>query len=659
MLWVLLIFGRLFYLQVFRHEELARIANSQQERTFDIRAPRGTIYDRNGAQLAVSLPAESLAVNRRKLKDPSIAFDLLHRILGADTARLYHDLERAREKGRDLFWVKRKLTDEEAASLRALKQDWMEFTMESRRVYPHGTLGAAILGSVNLDDRGNAGIEQSQERLLGGKPGKLLLLTDVKRRGIETLKVIEEPRPGANITLTVDAGLQEQCDRIIEAAVRGRCESGTAVVMHPETGDILAMSAYPSFNPNDPIRSEKDLLARQHAAVTQARDPGSVQKLFTLAALLENTKWDAKTVIHCGNGKFRFGKTEEIEDNHSYGYLPVEHVIWKSSNVGAIQMGIHTGREALYRTLVDFGFGDRTGVPLPGESRGILWPLSEWKKSSLYYISMGHELTVTTVQLARAAAAFANGGFLVTPRLVLATQAEGGELEYAPAAARRRIIKAATAAEVRRISEGVIHFGTGKLAKLDGFTAGGKTGTAQLLEAAPAQPGKNGKKRKARYGHRYAASFMGYAPLQNPQVVVVVTLNGATRMASDVAAPVFKQIAEKALRALAVERDVPEHRAIPEGTAPGEDEGPALVPAPRPLPRLAHLPGAASPAVREIPVGRRAPDFHGKAKADVLAESARLGIPVEMVGAGLARSQDPPPGSLLLRGETVRVQFVR
>lgn len=323
-------------------------------------------------------------------------------------------------------------------------------------------------------------------------------------------------------------------------------------------------------------------------------------------------------------------------------------------------MGIHVGRDNLHRYLRDFGFGQRTGIGLPGESAGILNSLGDWTKGSLYYVSIGHEVSTTTIQLARAVSVFANGGLLVTPRLVLGRQKEDGDLEFLPEGPKKRILRAATATEVRRISEGVIHSGTGKLAKLEGFTAGGKTGTAQLLQViAGAKPAKGKGKPKVRYGKRYAASFMGYAPLQNPRIVVVVTLNGASKMAGAVAAPVFKQVTEKALRQLEVEPDVPgvaDPRPAGEAEEPQQQETPTDLPKPS-LPQIARE--APKVGGNDLFIGRRVPDFKGKAKPDVLRESAALGMPVEMVGVGLARAQYPAAGSVLLKGEAIRVQFAR
>jgi cell division protein FtsI (penicillin-binding protein 3) len=542
---------------------------------------------------------------------------------------------------RGFFWLKRKITAGEAASLRRLNFDWMEFRGESKRVYPHGTLGAAIIGSVNIDEDGNAGVELSLQKDLKGTSGKVRLLTDVYQRSIDEIETIQKPQPGRSVALTIDSQLQSFADRILAKTVEENgATSGTIAVLDPESGDVLALSGFPAFNPNDRIHSESEITGlRQHPAVTKARDPGSVSKVFTAAAALETTKLRAHSVIPCGNGIFRFGD-QAIRDTHAYGALTFEQVIWKSSNIGAIHMGIAVGREKLYEYLKRFGFGSKTGVPLPGESAGILNPLENWRNNSLYYVAFGHEMTVTTLQLAQAAAVFANGGYRVRPRLVLWKQQDGKtDREMAPPSPRERVIAAETAAEIRRISEGVILHGTAPKARMIEYTAGGKTGTAQTID-----------ERTGKYVKKYASSFLGYAPLNKPRVVVVVTINGTRQFGGSIAAPVFREVTLKALRLLGEEPDVP----------PGEKAAPILKPLPEPLPKLAEAaPQPPARDAREMITGPRVPEFRGKPKNEVLQLAVELGVPLEIYGRGLARKQSPPAGSALASGERVSVHFAR
>ena len=301
------------------------------------------------------------------------------------------------------------------------------------------------------------------------------------------------------------------------------------------------------------------------------------------------------------------------------------------------------GRRKLWQTLHDFGFGQKTGIALPGESAGVLRPLERWQPSSLYYVAMGHEMGVTTVQLAQAASVFANGGYRVKPKLVLSRQAQGGPVEWEPDSPRVRVIRASTAVDMRNMSEGVVLFGTGKKAKALGRTVGGKTGTAQMIDV-----------KTRHYMKIYSSSFMGYAPLNAPKVVVVVTLNGGKRFGGDAAAPVFSTVVEAALNMLGEPADVP---LLPSAEPPKDQRAktplPPLAAAPEPA-EAAPLPEAANEVVV---AGNAVPDFSGMDKRSVVRISAERGLPVTMVGSGLVRAQSPPAGSALSLGAAVRLRF--
>jgi cell division protein FtsI (penicillin-binding protein 3) len=649
-LWALVIFGRLFYLQVLRHHELDRVANSQQLREREIAAPRGTITDRNGNKLAVSVPVDSLAINPRKLKEVVPACNLLARTLNLNARKLKASIEAAQAKNSGFLWVKRKLTLEESASIRLLarENEWIDVRQESRREYPHGDLAANVLGFLAIvddEETGASGVELSLQEDLEGIPGSVRVLTDVNHRGIDELEATP-PVAGSNVALTIDTRIQYVADTELRRAVKdNNCLSGTLVVLDPHNGDILAMSSVPTFDPNKPVKGRAELKNRLNRTVSVVSDPGSVAKMFTVAAALECTRLRANSPINCGNGIFSTGGVT-IKDTHAYGTLSMEEVIWKSSNVGAIRVGIEVGKENLYRYLRNFGFGSVTGVNLPGESAGLLNQPSRWTPGSLYYLSFGHELGTTTLQLAQAASVFANGGYRVRPRIVRSRQREGGEKMVEPDSPRVRVLKPETAVEMRRISEGVVlPGGTGTRAKLVGYTSGGKTGTAQMFD-----------RELRRYVPRYNSTYMGYAPLNSPSIVVVVTLDGSTLYGGIVAAPVFKQVAQAALRILGREADVPLDPQPAETLAD---------PVPLPLIAKAEAPGGAEavPAqadvVREIITGARIPDFQGMSKRQVVEASVQLGMPVEIVGKGLARTQNPVAGKVLAEGERIRVYFAR
>ncbi|MCC6585425.1 MAG: transpeptidase family protein [Bryobacterales bacterium] len=649
-LWSAIIVARLMYLQVFKSEELGRVADSQQLREQEIRAPRGAITDRNGEELAVSVPVDSLAINPKKIKNVPLAVQQLSRILNMDAKELNAIIGEAKQARRGFAWVKRKITPQESAALRRLGKDsreWVDIRQESRREYPHNELAAHLLGFVDHAEHGVGGIELSLQDDLEGIPGTVRMLTDVKHRGIDELETVA-PVPGANVALTIDARLQYVADtELKKAVIDHHCVSGTLVAMDPRNGEVLAMSTYPTFNPNVPLKGRNDLKSRLNRTIAVVNDPGSVFKMFTVGAALECTRLNAKSVIPCGNGVFRFGD-QVIHDTHSYGALTLEEVIWKSSNVGAIRIGSEVGKDNLYRYLRAFGFGATTGIELDGESPGLLRPPAKWTAGSLYYVSFGHEVGTTTIQLAQACSVFANGGFRVKPKIVRWRQREGEPRRMTADSPREQVLKKDTAIEMRRISEGVVLYGTGKRAKLLGYTSGGKTGTAQMYD-----------KELRRYVKRYNSTYMGYAPLGDPTVVVVVTLDGSTEFGGVVAAPVFKEVAEAALRVTAQEPDVPVEVKPDQSEKPGDPKasptGPALlakanmVKSDEPVRETSH----------ELITGSLVPDLSGMSKRQVVETSVQLGMPVELVGKGIVRSQAPVAGSVLREGERIRVYFGR
>lgn len=654
-LWAVIIFGRLAWLQTYWHDRLQLKADRQQEEDFEIQPPRGAIITRDGAYLAVSVPAWSVILNPRKLPvaQESEAIRILAQTLHLDEKKLRADLAVARKRRRAFLRVKSKAEPSEYQALRSwmdaqnrrtpsLQDDieWLAFQQESWRAYPNGDLAAPLIGSVDFSERGNSGVEQTLQKDLQGKPGWVRMLKDSQEHYVNALER-HDPTPGKQVTLTIDSHLQFFCDRELAKAVQEKgFTSGSIVVMNPNNGEIYAMSSYPGFNRNQPVKNAADLAQRVHRAIGYAPDGGSVMKMMTITAALEHTKLRPATMIDCGNGEFRYSKKESISD-HVHGVLPLEQVLWQSSNVGAIRIGIEVGRQNLYKTLRDFGFGQKTGIALPGESAGLLHPLEKWHPTSIFFVSMGHEIGVTTMQLAQSAAVFANGGYRVRPKLVLSKQAQADEIEWEPESPKERVIRAETAIEMRKMSEGVVLFGTGKKAKILGRTVGGKTGTAQMVDT-----------KTGRYVKVYSSSFMGYAPLTAPKVVVVVNLTGGKSFGGDSAAPVFSLVAAEALNMLGEPADVP----LPEPVELPKIASAAPPAASEPKP-VASEPAPAKD--NEVVTGAAVPDFSGMDKRTVARLSAERGVPVEMTGAGLVRSQSPPAGSLLAMGATVHVRFAR
>jgi cell division protein FtsI (penicillin-binding protein 3) len=645
LLWVALIAARLIYLQVFRYQAYRELSDRQTSRLVEIRAPRGGIYDRFGRPLALSLPVDSVVVNPRLAPEPAVAAGILAPILGLNRPELEARLAAAARQHKGFLWVERKVSSAEAGRLRRLKLGWIELRGESLRVYPKGSLASHMVGSVDHQERGNAGLEQSLDAELRGHAGLARMLTDVVRRGVDS-RIDAEPQPGTNITLTIDERVQYAAERELAKAVRrSGSQTGSVVAMNPSTGEILALASYPAFDGNQPVSSEQDLAHRINHAVSVPFEPGSVFKVITVTAALETTPLRPETVIPCGGGRINlFGRV--IHDHDSYAALPVSEVLAKSSNIGAIQIALRTGERNLLDYVRRFGFGRTTGIPLPAESAGKVRDLENWGRSSIGSVAMGHELSVTTVQLAQAISVVANGGLLMKPRLVLRRQKPGQKPEMDLVEPPRRVVRPETAITMRQMMEGVVLHGTGRLARLSGYTAGGKTGSAQIFDPACRC-----------YKHVYNASFAGFAPVGNPAVVVVVTINGAPVYGGAVAAPVFREVATAALRLLDVPKD------LPDTPPPREDEPVGLADL-----AIADLgsPAAFLPAPG-IPAsggafelwGPKVPDFSGKTMRTVLAESAALGLPVEVAGSGIVRGQAPPAGSILPHGERVRLQFAR
>jgi cell division protein FtsI (penicillin-binding protein 3) len=661
LLWGAAIFKNLISLQVVHHREYAGRARAIQEVVVDIPAPRGTIFDRDGQTLAMSLASQTVTINPQKV-DVGVASDLLGILLHLDRTELYNKIQEARDAGRGYLMVKRKLTPEEYESVLNLRLEWIRVSHESQRHYPKGTLAAHVLGSVDFEEKGNAGIEKGLDGDLRGKPGRTRLLTDVHRRGIDSQESTPA-KPGVPITLTIDERLQFVAEREIANAVGlHHADSGSIVVMNPYNGDVLAMASYPTFDPNLPLERGQDPKPRMNHAISVPFEPGSVYKVVTLSAALETTNLRPESPINCNGGKITFG-SRTIHDSHGHmGVVPMATVLAESSNVGAIQIGLKVGQQNMHDYMRRFGFGQKTGIPLPWESSGLVRKLERWGKTSLASVSMGQEVSVTTLQLAQLGSVIANGGMLVKPRLVLK---KGDHVQ--PPAAPVRVVKPENAITMRQMMEGVVLYGTGRKARLDGYSSGGKTGTAQIYDFA-----------SKHYTHTYNGSYMGFAPLTNPGVVVVVTLNGTRGeggMGAYVAGPTFKVVASEALRVFDVPKDLPE--ATPNGTLVAQnsredlndlavadlgdggrnilEEGDEDAPVGPPV----FGPPVAPAVVAAVPPGPKVPNFRGMTMRAVLMEAAAKGLTILPDGSGVARVQSPPPGTPLHQGERIRVQFAR
>lgn len=666
--WSLLIVLRLFDLQVLSHDALLKRARKQQEKLVPIAAQRGAIFDRSGSVLAISSASQFAVVNPKRIPNKDIAAALLAGVLQIDAKRLEASLEVAAgsKHHNGYFVVDPHLTDQQAATLRAMNLDWLEIREGSVRSYPNDDLAAHVIGNVDGEGKGAAGIELKLNKALAGTPGEVRVERDGKESSYAS-EVVKLATTGKNIGLTIDRELQFVAKEALkEAVVKNHADHGSLVAMNPNTGEVLALENYPTYDLNEHLLPGEKAVGREDLAVVAPFEPGSVFKVITLSAALETTNLRPQSIINCGNGSITvFGRI--VHDHKPYPALSVEDVLAFSSNVGAIRIGMQVGNANLYNYIRRFGFGHRTGIELPAEAPGLLRPLRRWQPTSIGSVPMGHEIAVTSVQLAQAGSVIANGGYLVHPHLVAWEQAPGEPKRMFEAAAPARVIEPQTAATMRMMMRRVITEpgGTGHHLHVTGYTIAGKTGTAQIYDYA-----------HHTYTHRYNASFMGFAPLENPSILVVVTIAGTTGEAGYggwASGPVWEQVMSTALRRMGVARDVPEDiedlLAKEKAASKGKDRASEDVD----VATLADAPteeemreargeleeGAEAEAENLDENGPKAPDFLGETVKDVMQQAAAEGIQVDMLGDGLARAQEPVAGALLMPGEHIRVRFAR
>lgn len=667
--WALAVVGKLVYLQVVMHDEYVEIARNQHERVVPVRATRGEIVDRTGHPLALSIRTQSVVINPRRVVDEKFFAGAVAPVLGIPAPEIEKQIaERKRRPagaaGRSYMVLKRHVTDEEVLRLKRQPFPYIEIVPDSRREYPNGTLAAHVIGSLNREGDGNAGIEQKLNADLKGKPGTMRVLTDSLQE--RYISWIEKPAAeGVNLTLTLDSAIQYEAERALAEGVNAAsAKKATVIVMRPEDGAILALANYPSFDPSEVIPDEAGarkaaMDRRLNIAVQEPCEPGSVMKMITVTMGFDTGKYSENTLINCENGRFpRPGRKPITDLHHGYGTIPLPMVLIKSSNIGVAKVAIDLGPRTLWDYLMKFGMGQKTGIELPGETVGILRRLECkgpkdhwcWGPNSHEYIAFGHEIAATAVQLARSTAVVANGGYLVEPHLMARKQRPraDGTMEELPIVRNqtKRVIDGDTSIQLRRIMQRVVLEGTGKRAKVGGWSTGGKTGSAEMFE------------RGQGWVNRHNSSFIGFAPVANPKVVVVVTLNDTPRQGGSVAAPVFAKVASAALRILQAPMDAPETSVpeVPEQLIAATPEKVELLPKDPVKP-----PEPDKPAAQPSPLlaGPRVPDFRGLPLVAVLRRSSALGVEVEVVGSGKAKRQDPPPGGVMPAGGRVRVEFAK
>ncbi len=641
-LWASVVVARLGQLQLADGGHYRARAQRQQERRIEVSPLRGSIFDRAGRPLAVSVEVSSVYAIPDDVEDAGQAAHVLARHLDMPETALRARL--TQKKG--FVWIARKIDPKKAAAIRAAKIPGIHLVAENKRFYPKGSLAASVLGFVGLDDKGLAGLEHSYDSTIRGKPGEVVALTDARRSTYGEADVANgrPPQEGASLVVSIDSGIQFAAEQAISEAVsEAQAKSGVAILLDPADGSILAMASAPGFDPNDYGRHPAE--ARRNHAIADAHEPGSTFKIVTGAVALENEVVTLGETIDTGDGTIRVGNTVISEhDHHRYGALNLAGVFEHSSNVGIIRVGLRLGPQRLWDGATALGVGRPTGIDLPGENSGIFRRPERWSALSNATISMGQEVSLTPLQLAHVAAAIANGGRLVRPRLVRRIAYPDGRVETFEPPQPERVLSEETARTVRDLLVGVVEHGTGRKAAIPGFAVAGKTGTAQKAGVGGYQAG------------RYVASFVGFAPSENPRVVGLVLIEeprGGKYYGGDIAAPVFAHIVSQALGILRV---APEEQRLPETLLAANSAE-----------KIRFPDGVVPASVRTVeePATTRTtvtddagvPSAVGLSARQALALFARRGLSARIVGSGFVIEQSPAPGTPVRAGSVCSLRL--
>ena len=549
LLWCFAICGRLVYLQIFRYGSFVKQAEHQQQRAIPLAAKRGVIYDRAGRELAMSVLVDSAFAVPSETKDLPTAVSLITRITGEDARVVLADCR----AHKSFCWLARKADEETIERIKSLNLQGIHFQREPKRFYPNRDLAAQVLGEVGMEDSGQSGIEHEFDDQLRGSPGKMFISVDARKQWFSDVE--KQPETGDSLVLTVDKNIQYIAEKELEQAIHDtQAIAGTVIVENPHTGEILALANRPTFDPNQ--RKQVTPAALTNRAVSYAYEPGSTFKLVTISAALEEKLTNPDELFDCQMGAIVYNGMR-IRDSKPHGLLPVWGVLAESSDVGSIKIALRLGEDRYYKYIRAFGFGQPTGIELPGETRGMTKPVSRWSKVSIAAISIGQEIGISPIQLTGLISTFANDGVWVAPRIVSGTLPPNTDpkntlqtVAFHPANS-HRVVSSFTAAEMRSMMEKVVldAHGTGRRAILEGYSSAGKTGTGQKVDPATGAYSKT----------KYIGSFAGFAPVNNPQIVVAVILDSAVgpHQGGQIAAPVFKRISQQVLEYLHVPHDLP------------------------------------------------------------------------------------------------------
>jgi cell division protein FtsI/penicillin-binding protein 2 len=561
---------RLIYLQAIQHDEYAGLAAEKHVYKQIIHAERGTILDANNEVLAHNIPVKTIVADATHLNNRQAIVDLLSEELALSPAQIVEKFSTERR----YIVIKRDVPEAKAIALReklrAANLRGIYFEHDAVRLYPNGSMLCHVIGFTDFDQHGIQGVEASMEEYLHGQDGYRFI--EHNRAGQEIVPYRGQervPRDGYQVHLTVDLSLQNIVENEIDAAMEEYSpQKATIILMRPQTGEILAMANRPDFDLN--LRSEAKPEEMKNRAIIDMMEPGSTFKIVAAAAALNERKLRPDSTIFCENGLWNFGGSA-LHDHRAFSYLSVRDVLVKSSNIGAAKLALSVGDQRFYEYIRRFGFGERTGIELPGEIGGLIRPPQAWSKISITRIPMGHEVGVTPLQMTLAMAVIANGGKLVTPRIIKSiTTPEGKNVSSLSPVVLRQVISLETAREIGDALRGVVSDrGTAAAAAVPGFTIAGKTGTAQKVD--PRGGYEQGK---------YVVSFAGYLPADHPEFVGLVVLDDAHTSKPElnygglIAGPIFSRVAEKAARYLDLEPHEEIRKAIPvarvEKTAPAQ-----------------------------------------------------------------------------------------
>ncbi|MCG3173038.1 MAG: Stage V sporulation protein D [Myxococcota bacterium] len=629
----LLVLGRAYDLMILQGEKYARLANSQTEVSVEIPARRGEIFDRNGAPLAVSVEKSSIYLMPGDIRimygpRPPSREDLREQVAGQLALALGMPVDQVRKRihAQSSFqWLARKVDDETARKVRDLQLAGVGFVKESERQYPNGSLAIHALGMMGLD-KGIEGVEEHFNDVLNGRKLNVTRVRDA--RGLNLFADERElvGSRGADLWLTIDRTIQLIVEQEIRAAhEKSHALRTAAVVQDPATGDILAIASWPAYEPEN--FQTASVLERYPFAFNGAYEPGSTMKVFTLAAALDHRVLQPDERLDCENGRWTVGG-KVIKDDHRLGLSSIEQILAQSSNICSAKIGLRLGGETLRQYFLRFGFGARTGVDHPADSKGLLQPAEQWGQVVTANVSFGQGISVTPLQLTSGVSAIANGGVQRRPRLVRGMREPGdSSIREFPLEEGREIVSASAASIMKRLMHAVTGpQGTGKSANVEGFKSAGKTGTAQKAE-------------KGEYpDHLRIASYAGFIPLEKPRITILVIVDEpkGDRYGSQVAAPVFSRIAARSLKYL--------------GVTPVSASGVAAV-----------LPPVNDPAREEqrpaAPGSGKVPELRGLSMIEAMNQARDAGLRVAPAGSGIAEQQDPPAGNPLPANREVRVFF--